>query len=83
MATCSDGDSFYLDVLGYSWDGLSTFDGCYMDSGFTFNGLTYFFPDGEYVEGPVVFADDEHHSPVSPDIRNIGFVLSVFLEIGF
>jgi len=64
-SSCSDGDSFYLDVLGYSWDGLSTFDGCYMDSGATFNSLPQYFPDGEKVEGPAVYATELYGTPVS------------------
>ncbi len=73
MATCSDGDSFYLNVLGYTWDGLSTFDGCYKDSGWVnSNYLPQYFPDGEKVEGPVVFADDQNFTPVRPDIGSIG-----------
>jgi len=52
-------------VIGYSWDGLSTFDGCYMDSGYTLSSLPQYFPDGEKVEGPAVIADDFHATPVS------------------
>ncbi|CAN0087269.1 unnamed protein product [Scytosiphon promiscuus] len=34
MATCMEGDSFYLDA-SVTYDDLPTFDGCYLDSGYT------------------------------------------------
>jgi len=60
MASCSDGDSFYLNVLGYTWDGLDTFDDCYASSGGTFNDLVWYFPDGEIAEGPTVYATSNY-----------------------
>ena len=62
--TCSDGDSFYLDA-DRTYDGLSTFDGCYSDSGFVQSGFTAYFRDGEKAEGPAVVASDDFGVTVS------------------
>ena len=67
MATCSDGDSFYLDCE-WTWNDLDTVDGCYMDSGYTNNDLPEYFPAGEKVEGPGVHASDYWGVPVSSSI---------------
>ena len=65
-SSCVDGDSFYLNVIGYSWDGLSTFDGCFSDSGYTFNYLTSYFRGGVRAYGePAVYATDGYGSTVS------------------
>ncbi|CAN0129309.1 unnamed protein product [Scytosiphon promiscuus] len=56
MATCLDGDSFYLDA-SVTYDGLPTFDGCYLDSGFTLNDLTVYSRGGSYYDyEPAVIA---------------------------
>jgi len=66
MATCSDGDSFYLDSE-WTWI-VDTFDGCYMDSGYTIEYIPWYFPDGVRVEGPGVYAEDFWGTPVSSNI---------------
>ena len=73
--SCSDGDSFYLDVLGYSWDDLGTLDGCFSDSGYTDFDLPEYFRGGDKVEDePVVVATDFFGIPVSSTVQlfNLG-----------
>ncbi len=71
-SSCSDGDSFYLDVLGYTWDDLGTLDGCYGDSGYTENFLPEYFRYGDKVDDqPVVLASDEFGSTVSKVCLNV------------
>lgn len=73
MATCSGGDSFYLDV-DWGWEGFPTFDGCYSDSGLAMNWQTVFFRGGDMVGGePAVISADAYGTGVSWDIRNIHF----------
>eukprot|EP00752_Nemacystus_decipiens_P005787 g5236.t1 len=56
MATCSQGDSFYVDV-DYSYDALGTMDGCYGDVGDVFNDLPEYFRDADKSDDtPMVYA---------------------------
>ena len=76
--SCSDGDSFYLDVLGYSWDDLGTLDGCFSDSGYTNFDLPEYFRGGDKVEDePVVVVTDNFGIPVSSTLQlfNLGRVV--------
>jgi len=64
MATCSDGDSFYLDAF-HRWGSLGSLDGCYSDSGYTENFLPEYFRSGAKVEDePVVLASSDFGSQV-------------------
>ena len=65
VAICSDGDSFYLDA-SWTWDGLTTFDGCYSDSGSTLNDEAVYFRGGDKVDGePAVILTDGYGTGVS------------------
>lgn len=65
MATCSYGDSFYIDA-DWTYDDLGTMDGCYEVSAYTYNSLPLYFRDGDMVdEGQVVFASTFFGTTVS------------------
>eukprot|EP00752_Nemacystus_decipiens_P005791 g5239.t1 len=59
MATCSDGDSFYVDADA-TYEDLGTMNGCYQDAGGTFNLETAYFRDGDDESDgtPLVYASD-------------------------
>lgn len=73
MATCSDGDSFYLDA-DYTYDGLSTYDGCYSDYGYTNSRdiiTAYHRVDGNLDGEPIVVATNNFGTTVSKNVGNV------------
>ena len=63
-ATCSDGDSFYVDAI-WEYDALGTMNGCYEDSGHTNYDLPEYFRGGEKENGEPVVLASEYGSKVS------------------
>ena len=69
MATCLDGDSFYLDA-SVTYESLGTMDGCYGESGWLNLGITLYSRDGDLThDEPVVLAVDSFGTPVSTDAK--------------
>eukprot|EP00752_Nemacystus_decipiens_P005788 g5237.t1 len=63
MATCSDGEAFYIDT-DYTYDSLGTMNGCYQDAGSTYNFQPEYFrgKDDESDGTPLVYASDLYTS---------------------
>eukprot|EP00752_Nemacystus_decipiens_P005789 g5238.t1 len=57
MATCSDGEAFYIDA-DYTYDSLGTMNGCYQDAGGAYNLQPEYFrgKDDESDGTPLVYA---------------------------
>ena len=75
-ATCSEGDSFYVDAI-WEYDTLGTMDGCYEDSGHTHYDLPEYFRGGEKENGEPVVLASEFGSKVNQGIGSMKYCETV------
>jgi len=79
LATCSHGDSFFVDANWGGYGRMATVNGCYEDSGLTKHDLPeYFLAGGEKdAKSSMVYSSDLFGSPVSKGVINTSCNLGV------